>query len=355
MSEPEVVQFGELGGFVFQASLNSKFINPITNQGPIVILGSTGFMNSSFDLSLIQQAQVYQRFGLHCLLFDYYSTGISKGEIKHSLTFGRQAEDWKSAIRYVKRFPFVDQRKIILASTEISCIHILKMVCDVKTDIFLVLAQTPLFDKHGFLRNMRIQRGTLSTLSLSYTVAKDSVREFLGISPIYVPLIARESSSEAALFKYNEMYDQCVLPGLHALKLQNNNSDSDEDSRRDSDVTLIGSTKKHYSTSDMSDPEMENIIPQLFQAPARVILSFVAADFHIPLENLRVPCLLQFMSHDDVFDTKVAEKNAMRNSMKITPVKYKGNHWQQFQNSKGSVWKDILRDQLEFIEVHLDM
>jgi hypothetical protein len=354
VNEPEVVYFEELGGFVFQASLGSKFINPITNQGPIVILGSSGILNSSFDLSLIQQAQIYQAFGIHCLLFDYYSTGISKGEIKHAITFGRQAEDWKTAIRYVRCLPFVDENKIILSTAGISCIHILKMACDIKNDIFLVLAQTPLFDKHRFLRNLRSKRGALSTLSLSYTIAKDSVRELLGVAPIYVPLIARESSNEPALYKYNEMYDQCVIPGLHALKLQSSNPTFDntenheENLRNDSNLTLVGGDNRHYS-----DLEMEKISAQIYRVPARIILSFIAADVHIPIEKLRAPCLFQFMSNDDIFDTTITERNVMRNVTKITPKKYEGRHWQQFQNSEGSVWMDILSDQLAFMEVHL--
>jgi uncharacterized protein len=124
------------------------------------------------------------------LVFDYRHFGDSDGQPRQLLSVGRQLQDWASAIRYARSLPGVDAARILLWGTSFSGGHVITVAArDGK--IAAVSAQGPMMDALAGMPQMVRNAGLVNFLRFGILGMLDQLRAFLGMSPRYVPVVAK--------------------------------------------------------------------------------------------------------------------------------------------------------------------
>ncbi|AXQ29121.1 alpha/beta hydrolase [Solimonas sp. K1W22B-7] len=141
------------------------------------------------DAGLEPFARRFCAAGYFVLLFDYRHFGASDGEPRQLLSVGRQLDDWAAAIAHARGLPQVDGERIALWGSSFSGGHVIVAAArDGK--VAAVSAQGPMMDGLAATMNMLQYAGIGRVLKLSAWGITDQLRGLLGLSPLYVPLVA---------------------------------------------------------------------------------------------------------------------------------------------------------------------
>ena len=154
-----------------------------TGKAPCLVMGH-GF--SGTQDRLFANAERFAGAGFAVLTFDYRTFGESGGQPRQLVNIGSQLEDWRTAIRFARRFEGADPERIALWGSSLGGGHV---ICVAAEDprIAAVVAQIPF---NGFPRRVE-GRSSLDTLKLVWAMTVDAARGRLGLSPRYVPMVGK--------------------------------------------------------------------------------------------------------------------------------------------------------------------
>lgn len=154
---------------------------------PCIVMahGLSGTRNASLE----PYAERFAAAGFYVLLFDYRCLGDSDGEPRQLITIPRQLEDWKSAIAFARDVQGVDPERVCLWGTSLAGGHVVVAAAR-DGRIAAVSAQCPMLDGHASARKVRMQVGFGKIARLAALSFIDNARALLGLSPVYVPLVA---------------------------------------------------------------------------------------------------------------------------------------------------------------------
>ena len=141
-------------------------------------------------------AQVFAEAGYHVLVFDYRHFGRSDGEPRQLLSIGRQLDDWAAAIAFARALPDVDAERIALWGTSFSGGHVV-VVAARDGRVAAVSAQGPMMDGRAAVLNVIGYAGLSRILKLSALGVLDEAKSLLGMTPVYIPLVAPEGQLAA--------------------------------------------------------------------------------------------------------------------------------------------------------------
>lgn len=141
------------------------------------------------DAGLEPYAHRFAEAGFVVLLFDYRHFGASDGEPRQLSSIKRQLQDWKNAIDHCRRIPGVDKAKIALWGTSLSGGHVIVAAAR-DGNIAALSAQNPMMDAVAALALNVRYAGLGALLKIIGLGVLDQARAALGLSPVYVPLVA---------------------------------------------------------------------------------------------------------------------------------------------------------------------
>lgn len=179
MSEPGKIEFYVAGiqcvGYIYRPGAPS-------DQLPAIVMAH-GFSGTQQG-SLARSARDFADAGFLVLTFDYRSFGESEGEPRQVINIARQLEDWTAAVAVVRGLDNVDPDRVALWGSSLSGAHVVHVAAEDRS-IAAVVAQVPF---NGFPAKVE-GRSTTGSLALLWMGLKDRAREWLGLPPLYVPVI----------------------------------------------------------------------------------------------------------------------------------------------------------------------
>ncbi|MFO7603410.1 MAG: alpha/beta hydrolase [Gammaproteobacteria bacterium] len=155
--------------------------------GPCIVMAHG--LGGTREAGLEPYAIKFAEAGYRVLVFDYRHFGDSDGEPRQLFSIRRQLEDWQNAIAYVRGLEDVDPRRIALWGTSFSGGHVIVAAAR-DGHIAAVSAQCPMMDAMSGALNVIHYAGFAAFLKLGVYGMLDQLRAMLGLSPLYIPLIA---------------------------------------------------------------------------------------------------------------------------------------------------------------------
>lgn len=152
---------------------------------PLVIMAH-GFSGTQQG-SLARTANDFANQGFAVFTFDYRGFGESSGVPRQVINIGQQHADWEAAIDFAGTLNGVDGARIGLWGSSLSGAHVVEVAA--KHDrIAAVIAQVPF---NGFPDKVE-GRSWRESITLLWTALKDQICGWLGIDPIYIPVVGRK-------------------------------------------------------------------------------------------------------------------------------------------------------------------
>lgn len=242
-------------------------------------------------------AERFSAEGYDVLVFDYRHFGDSDGQPRQLLKVDYQLADWRAAIAFARQLEGVNPEQIILWGTSFSGGHVLSIAAE-DSRLVAVSAQGPMVDGRAASLEILNYAGPVHLAKLSSCGLIDQVRGTLGMSPFYIPLIAKPGELAA-------MSSSDAFSGYHAI----------------------------------TDPSWRN------EMSARTVL---VLSLYRPISNakkIRCPALLQVCNKDTVAPAKAAIKMAERMPNTATLKQYDIGH---FDIYTGKDFDIGIADQLDF-------
>lgn len=122
--------------------------------------------------------------GLAVLVFDYRHFGDSTGEPRQLLDIGRQLDDWRAAVAYLRGRPEVDAGKVALWGSSFSGGHVQVLAAE-DHRIAACVAQVPFADGIAAARMAPIW----TTVRVTIAAVRDLLAARAGRPPVTVPVV----------------------------------------------------------------------------------------------------------------------------------------------------------------------
>lgn len=264
---------------------------------PAVVMGH-GF-GAVKELRLDAYAEKFAAAGFAVLVFDYRHFGASDGEPRQLIDIGRQLEDWRSALQYVRLHGDINPDRIALWGTSFAGGHVVEIAAH-DPKIRCVISQVPHLD--GFASASAA--GGAQAARLAMEAARDAASGLVGLAPHYVK-IAGDRGELAAMSSEN--------------------------------VATIW-------------PRM---VPQGFSFDNRVAARIF---LHLPLysperlaEKMIMPWLIQVASRDLTTPVAPAERAAAKAPL-ATLTSYDADHFDVYLPP---LFDTVVKEQVEFLKKHL--
>ncbi|CAA0110430.1 putative protein [Zhongshania aliphaticivorans] len=254
------------------------------------------------ECGLAPYAERFSAEGYHVFVFDYRHFGDSDGQPRQLLKVDYQLADWRAAIAYARQLDGVNPEQIILWGTSFSGGHVLSIAAE-DHRLAAVSAQGPMVDGRAASLEILKYAGPLHLGKLSSFGIIDQLRGTLGLTPSYIPLIAKPGKLAA-------MSSHDALDGYHAI----------------------------------TNPGWRN------EMSARTVL---VLSLYRPISNakkIRCPSLIQVCTNDTVAPAKSAIKMAKRMPTTATLKCYDIGH---FDIYTGENFDTGITDQLTFYQTAL--
>lgn len=298
------VSFGS-GGTVIAGRLYLPAAGPKPLPAVVLAQGFSGTM----DWIVPAFAETFAEGGLAALIFDYRHLGLSGGEPRQLIDSGRQREDLRNAVAFMRSRPEVDDTRVALWGTSLGGAHVIE-VAATDPSIAAVVANVPAIDMFRGLRGRHVpahlRLGVLrvckATASLMWAASVDTVRGALRLEPSYLPVYGRLG---------------------HAVFW-------------DPSLASLFSDLESHSLSWRNE-----ITPRfLFKAPRH---------HRETLRRLTAPLLVTVARDDEVISTRFIEKvvaDAPRYEVHQYPVRH-------FEMYHGAIRDQLATDHLRFLQCHL--
>ena len=131
-------------------------------------------------------AERFAESSMAVLLFDYRHFGASGGEPRQLLDVGRQLEDWRTAVAWMRSRPEVDETRVALWGSSFSGGHVQALGAEYGTggSVAAIVSQVPFCDGRAAAGDDVRQSARLIRQAL-----KDVWHARRGRSPVYIPLV----------------------------------------------------------------------------------------------------------------------------------------------------------------------
>jgi len=154
--------------------------NPV--RGVLVMAMGIGGVKAAGTLPPF--AEHFRSKGFASVVFDYRHWGDSSGSPRHLLLVGRQLEDYRTVLRWVRAHDELGHAPRFAWGTSFGDLHAVAAAAS-EPDLAGAIAQCPLVDGLATARGgLDLRRGSRLT---AYAVA-DLLRSRLGLGPVYIPL-----------------------------------------------------------------------------------------------------------------------------------------------------------------------
>jgi pimeloyl-ACP methyl ester carboxylesterase len=160
---------------------------PATASSACIVMGHG--LGGTRNAGLEPYAHRFAEAGFAVLLFDYRHFGDSDGLPRQLVSIKRQLQDWAAAIAYARSLPGVDSARIALWGSSFSGGHVI-VVAARDNRVAAVSAQGPMMDGLAATLNTVRYAGFGAAFKLVGLGLFDVFRAVLGLSPVYVPLVA---------------------------------------------------------------------------------------------------------------------------------------------------------------------
>lgn len=165
---------------------------------PVIVMGHG--LGGTKRMRLPAFAERFVAAGYACLIFDYRHFGDSEGEPRQLLDIGRQLEDWKAAVAYVRSLSEVDPARVILWGTSFGGGHVLSTAAD-DPKVAAVISQCPFTD--GLASSLAMN--PMTSVKLTTLALRDRIGSWLGAEPMMVATAGRPGTT--ALMNAPDAYD----------------------------------------------------------------------------------------------------------------------------------------------------
>jgi len=154
--------------------------NPV--RGVLVMAMGIGGVKAAGTLPPF--AEHFRSKGFASVVFDYRHWGDSSGNPRHLLLVGRQLEDYRTVLRWVRGHDELGHAPRFAWGTSFGGLHAVAAAAS-EPDLAGAIAQCPLVDGLATARGgLDLRRGSRLT---AYAVA-DLLRSRFGLGPVYIPL-----------------------------------------------------------------------------------------------------------------------------------------------------------------------
>lgn len=272
---------------------------PDDRRGPVPAVVMAHGFGAVKELRLDAYAEKFAGAGFAVLVFDYRHFGSSDGEPRQLIDIGRQLEDWRSALSYIRLHSEVDHNRIALWGTSFAGGHVVEIAA---TDpkIRCVISQVPHLD--GFAS--AAVAGGAQAARLAMEAARDAASGLIGLDPHYVKVAGS--------------------PG-----------------------ELAAMTSENVATT------WPKMVPQGFSFDNRVAARIF---LHLPLysperlaEKMIMPWLIQIATRDMTTPVEPAERAAERAPL-ATLTRYEADHFDVYLPP---LFDKVVAEQVAFLKKHL--
>lgn len=185
--------------------LAAYLYQPETADGPVPCVVMAHGFSATRDDGLPAYAEAFRDAGFAVVLFDYRHFGASTGEPRQLLDIGRQHDDYRAVVAWVRRLDGIDPDRIVLWGSSFSGGHVLAVAAD-DPRIAAVISQVPFTDSIPALK----QVPPMTALRLTAAGVKDRVLGWLGRPALLVPAVGAPGTLAA-------MTEADALPGFQAI------------------------------------------------------------------------------------------------------------------------------------------
>ncbi|KAI8844125.1 Alpha/Beta hydrolase protein [Chytriomyces cf. hyalinus JEL632] len=290
-----------LGGVLLEAPANSAVVK--FGRAPIIVM-APGFGETVEFGELVAFASRFNlQLGIHVLMFDNRSFGMSEGMPRHIVHTRNQFCDWICAMQFAKSLPFVDSDKIILWGASIAGGHVIEL--STMAPVFLSIAQVPLINAMDSGIKSLHESSVLSHFKfpvVSETPAYVTVKGVVDRHPV---IYAEEDVFNGRLIK----------------------------------MTGIG--------SNTTFTEFNKIV-------CRTAFSMTNYNPTKHIHKLKSPLLYQFGQYDQISSSEKTKTILQRVNLQfMNAIPYSGDHFLGYAWNLGGQFDAIVQDQLQFVQVHL--
>ncbi len=188
-----------------------RLLRPGRALRPCIIMAHG--LGGTRNAGLQPYARRFAEAGFDVLLFDYRHFGDSDGQPRQLISIHRQLQDWAAAIEFCRQQPEVDPDRIGLWGTSFSGGHVLVAAAR-DGRVAAVSAQGPMMDGLAAVLNVARYAGWGHLLHMAALGIADQIRALVGLSPVYIPLVAPPGQMAA-------MATEDAEPGYRAIAPEN--------------------------------------------------------------------------------------------------------------------------------------
>jgi fermentation-respiration switch protein FrsA (DUF1100 family) len=256
-------------------------------------------LGSDRRLRLPAYAERFAAAGYIVVVFDYRSFGASGGEPRRVVDVEQQLRDWRTVLARTRELPGVDAERIVAWGTSFAGGHVITLAGS-GAPLAAIISQVPHVSGLAAFRATGLRRA----VRLAPYVLGDIARSVLGLSPVYVPLIARGS-------------DVAIV------------SDDTADDRLDRLIEASG-----LNRGDVEETLAARIGLWIgFYSPVRYAA------------GVRCPALVQVADGDTIAPAAAACTAASR-MRRVTLVRYDADHFEPYTDN---AFEQFVADQLDFL------
>lgn len=186
------------------AEIRGRFYLPSSDSALMACIVMAHGLGGTVEMGLDYYARRFAEAGYAVLTFDYRCFGRSEGEPRQLVWIPSQLEDWEQAIRYVRRRPEIDPKRVALWGTSLSSGHVL-VTAAADPEIVCVSAQNPMLDGRVAAEETLKRLGWRRSATLIMHAQRDLVRSWLHLSPHKIPIVDKQGS--VALIADPEAWD----------------------------------------------------------------------------------------------------------------------------------------------------
>lgn len=153
-------------------------------EGPHAVVVMAHGFSATRDDALPAYAEAFQAAGLAAVVFDYRHFGASSGEPRQLLDIGKQHDDYRAVIAWVRADPRFDADRVALWGSSFSGGHVVEVAAG-DPRIAAVVSQAPFTDGVATLAKVPPKNAARAT---AVGIA-DQAGSLLGRAPVTVPAV----------------------------------------------------------------------------------------------------------------------------------------------------------------------
>ncbi|KAF7327252.1 Hydrolase-4 domain-containing protein [Mycena kentingensis (nom. inval.)] len=130
--------------------------------------------------------EAYASAGYACLVFDYRRWGASDGTPRSLLIVEEQLEDYRTVIKYARQQPQFHPQRVVVWGSSYAGGHAITLSADPSVNAVAALSQCP------YTGTTPVSPFSLSLTNLKMigAIISDLIKQAIGLSPVYLPVIA---------------------------------------------------------------------------------------------------------------------------------------------------------------------